>query len=186
MCAIEGLKELLDEKVAQYENPDFIDADPISVPHLFSSREDIEIAALLAATIAWGNRKAIVSSAHKMIQRLGNAPYDFIMTASEDDISDLNTFVYRTFQKDDLPSVVRALRSIYQNAEAQHIDRPLESLFSPRENETIKDGIIRFRAAMLPNMASRSHKHLADVAHGAAGKRLNMFLRWMVRSSARG
>ncbi len=182
MLSANDVKALLDDKARQYESPNFIVEDPISVPHLFSRRSDIEIAGLLAATIAWGNRKAIVRSARQMISLLGECPTDFVLNASETDIARLDTFVYRTFQQDDLPGIVCALRSIY----SREAEDALESIFAPRFGETIKDGIARFRDAMLPSLSQRTFKHIADVRKGAAAKRLNMFLRWMVRSSARG
>ncbi len=176
------LKSLLDEKVDQYERPDFIAPDPISIPHRYSRRQDIEITGLLASTIAWGNRKAIVKSAGAMADMLGADPFDFVMSANEEQIDRLSSFVYRTFQKDDLPSMVRALRSIY-SLDPEH---GLERLFAPREGETLREGLIRFREAMLPNIADRTRKHIADAGKGAAAKRLCMFLRWMVRPSNRG
>lgn len=176
------LKSLLDEKVDQYERPDFIAPDPISIPHRYSRRQDIEITGLLASTIAWGNRKAIVKSAGAMADMLGADPFDFVMSANEEQIGRLSSFVYRTFQKDDLPSMVRALRSIY-SLDPEH---GLERLFAPREGETLREGLIRFREAMLPNIADRTRKHIADAGKGAAAKRLCMFLRWMVRPSKRG
>lgn len=176
------LKSLLDEKVDQYERPDFIALDPISIPHRYSRRQDIEITGLLASTIAWGNRKAIVKSAGAMADMLGADPFDFVMSANEEQIERLGSFVYRTFQKDDLPSMVRGLRSIY----SLDPERGLERLFAPREGETLREGLIRFREAMLPNIADRTRKHIADAGKGAAAKRLCMFLRWMVRPSNRG
>ncbi len=176
------LQSLLDEKVDQYERPDFIAPDPISIPHRYSRRQDIEITGLLASTIAWGNRKAIVKSAGAMADMLGADPFDFVMSANEEQIDRLSSFVYRTFQKDDLPSMVRGLRSIY-SLDPEH---GLERLFAPREDETLREGLIRFREAMLPNIAVRTRKHIADAGKGAAAKRLCMFLRWMVRSSNRG
>ena len=176
------LQSLLDEKVDQYERPDFIAPDPISIPHRYSRRQDIEITGLLASTIAWGNRKAIVKSAGAMADMLGADPFDFVMSANEEQIDRLSSFVYRTFQKDDLPSMVRALRSIY-SLDPEH---GLERLFAPREGETLREGLIRFREAMLPNIADRTRKHIADAGKGAAAKRLCMFLRWMVRPSNRG
>lgn len=176
------LQSLLDEKVDQYERPDFIAPDPISIPHRYSRRQDIEITGLLASTIAWGNRKAIVKSAGAMADMLGADPFDFVMSANEEQIDRLSSFVYRTFQKDDLPSMVRALRSIY-SLDPEH---GLERLFAPREGETLREGLIRFKEAMLPNIADRTRKHIADAGKGAAAKRLCMFLRWMVRPSNRG
>ncbi len=176
------LKELLDRKVEQYERPEFIAPDPISIPHRYSRRQDIEITGLLASTIAWGNRKAIVRSAGEMADRLGADPYDFIMSADEGQVERLGDFVYRTFQKEDLPSMVRGLRAIY----AADPEQGLERLFTPRAGETLRDGLIRFREAMLPHIAARTRKHIADASRGAASKRLCMFARWMARPSARG
>lgn len=176
------LKELLDAKVDLYERPDFIPADPISIPHRYSRRQDIEVAGLLAATIAWGNRKAIVSKANQMADRLGSDPFDFVMCASDSQIDALSSFVYRTFQKEDLPSMVRGLRRAYSLAPSLS----LEDLFLPSDGETLRDGIARFREAMTPAMAQRSLKHIPNPSSGSAAKRLCMFLRWMVRPSARG
>lgn len=177
-----NLKELLDMKVEQYERPEFIEPDPISIPHRYSRREDIEITGFIAATIAWGNRKAIVKSAGQMADMLGEDPYDFIMSASEADIDRLSSFVYRTFQKEDLPSVVRGLRAVY----AADPVGGMEALVAPREGETLREGFVRLREAMLPHMAERTRKHIADAGRGAAAKRLCMFTRWMSRPSARG
>ena len=176
------LKELLDAKVDLYERPDFIPADPISIPHRYSRRQDIEVAGLLAATIAWGNRKAIVSKANQMADRLGSDPFDFVMSASDSQIDALSSFVYRTFQKEDLPSMVRGLRRAYSLSPSLS----LEDLFLPSDGESLRDGIARFRDAMTPDMAQRSLKHIPNPASGSAAKRICMFLRWMVRSSARG
>ena len=176
------LKELLDRKVDQYERPDFIEADPISIPHRYTRRQDIEITGLLASTIAWGNRKAIVKSAGEMADRLGADPYDFVMSATESQVESLSDFVYRTFQKDDLPSMIRGLRQIY----SADSEQGMEKVFAPHEGETLREGIIRFREAMLPHIAERTRKHIADAGKGAAAKRLCMFARWMVRPSARG
>lgn len=176
------LKELLDAKVDLYERPDFIPADPISIPHRYSRRQDIEVAGLLAATIAWGNRKAIVSKANQMADRLGSDPFDFVMSASDSQIDALSSFVYRTFQKEDLPSMVRGLRRAYSLSPSLS----LEDLFLPSDGESLRDGIARFRDAMTPDMAQRSLKHIPNPASGSAAKRICMFLRWMVRSFARG
>ncbi|MBQ3634894.1 MAG: TIGR02757 family protein [Bacteroidales bacterium] len=179
---MEQLKELLDEKVRQYERPEFIEGDPISIPHRYERRSDIEVAGLLSATIAWGNRKSIVKSCGQMMDMLGESPSGFVMEASEAEIEKLSSFVYRTFQKDDLPSFVRGLRRVYSVGG----ETAMEDLFAPRVGESIREGIARFRAVMVSAMSERSRKHIADVSKGAAGKRMNMFLRWMVRSSARG
>lgn len=178
----DNLRAFLDQKVLEFEHPDFIAPDPISIPHRYSLRQDIEVTGLLAATIAWGNRKAIVAKAGEMADRLGADPYDFVMSASESQIEALGSFVYRTFQQEDLPGMVRGLRAIYTS----NPEGGLEELFAPRNGETLREGMVRFREAMVPHLAHRTHKHIANVAQGAAGKRLCMFLRWMVRSAARG
>ena len=178
------LASLLNEKVDEYERPEFIGPDPISIPHRYSRRQDIEIAGVLSSTIAWGNRRSIVQSGERMMEMLGDSPYDFVMTASDKDIERLSGFVYRTFQQSDLPGFIRGLRGIYSSWEGEDA---LERLFVRRKGETdLRPGLIRFRSAMIAKMEPRSHKHIADVSRGAAAKRLCMFLSWMVRSSARG
>lgn len=173
------LKDFLDEKACFYETPVFVELDPISIPHRFSRKEDIEIAGMLAATISWGNRAAILKSAHVMMDLLDNSPADFVTNATAADIAQLSRFVYRTFQADDLCGMVRGLQNIYANG-------GLEAIFTPRQGETVKHGIARYRAAMVPFLSERTYKHLADVERGSAAKRINMFLRWMVRPSQRG
>lgn len=168
------LKDFLDAKVAEYQTPVFISEDPVSIPHRFSNKEDIEMAGILAATIAWGNRRAILKSCDVMMDMLCNSPYDFVMNASDGELKALERFVYRTFQQDDLPGMIRGLRAIYAGG-------GLESLMTPKANEGIRDVLGNFRNAMLPHISPRTVKHIADVSRGAAGKRLNMFLRWMVR-----
>lgn len=117
-----------------------------------------------------------------MTDRLGSDPFDFVMSASDSQIDALSSFVYRTFQKEDLPSMVRGLRRAYSLSPSLS----LEDLFLPSDGESLRDGIARFRDAMTPAMAQRSLKHIPNPASGSAAKRICMFLRWMVRSSARG
>src|ERR1700709_27273 len=101
------LKGFLDEKVELYNKPDFIDSDPVQIPHLFSLKEDIEIAGFLSATIAWGNRKMIIRNSHKMMDLLGNAPYDFVMSHSQNDLERLENFVHRTFNGGDFSTFIK-------------------------------------------------------------------------------
>ncbi|MBP5420684.1 MAG: TIGR02757 family protein [Bacteroidales bacterium] len=176
----EELKFLLDEKAFQYQTPAFIEADPISIPHRYSRKEDIEIAGILAATIAWGNRKAIVKNATAMMLLIDDAPYEFVTEAQPSDFARLQTFVYRTFQQDDLAGMVRGLRDIYANHGG------LESVLTPRDGENVGDAFARFRRLMLPHLSERTYKHIANYEAGAACKRLNMYLRWMVRSAQGG
>ena len=109
------LKLFLDEKVILYNNPKFIDSDPIQIPHLFTLKEDIEIAGFLVATIAWGNRKSIINNGHRLMEIMGNSPYDFVMDFSEKNAESLSPFVHRTFNNEDLFYFLKALQNIYKN-----------------------------------------------------------------------
>ncbi len=172
------LKEFLDFKAEEYENPNFIDLDPVSIPHRFTNKEDIEIAGLLSATIAWGNRKSILSNAAKIMAIMGQSPYDYVCYYNTGDFARLKGFVHRTFNADDLDFFIRALQNIYL------YQGGLEQAFSgPRA----KEAIIHFRDAMLkvPHLP-RSEKHLSNPLKNSAAKRLNMFLRWMVRPADKG
>lgn len=169
------LADFLNEKVLQYQTSAFIDCDPVSIPHQFSRREDIEVAGFLTATISWGNRAAILKSANTLMQMLDYAPHQFVMNASEQEIETLQKFYYRTFNGIDVVSFIRALRPIYREG-------GMERLFVPSgQGASLRHGIANFRQHMIVQMPTRSLKHLSDVAKGSSGKRLNMFLRWMVR-----
>ncbi|WGH75595.1 TIGR02757 family protein [Tenacibaculum tangerinum] len=176
------LKEFLDEKVQQYNNPDFIESDPIQIPHQFSLKEDIEIAGFLAATIAWGNRKMIINNAHKMMDLMGNSPYDFVMNHSEDDLTHFNGFVHRTFNAEDFSFFIRSLKNIYQNHGG------LENVLLPKNNaDNYQLAIHNFKKIFfeIPHQP-RTLKHVSDPLKGSASKRINMFLRWMVRDNSTG
>ena len=177
--SLSEVKEILNEKVLEYEQPSFIESDPISIPHRFELKEDIEISGFLTALIAWGNRKAILKSCNIMMNMLGNEPYNFVVSASDAEIAQLSKFVYRTFQGEDLPQMVHALRYVYQND-------GLEKLMTPVNGENIHSMLIRFYSTLLPFLNQHARKHIANVAKNSAGKRLNMYLRWMVRSNERG
>jgi len=171
------LNAFLDEKAALYNHPRFIETDPIQVPHQFILKEDIEIAAFLTATIAWGNRKSIIKNATKMMQFMGNTPYDFVMTHSEDQLNSLQHFVHRTFNGVDLMYFVESLKHLYEKHQG------LEAAFSLHaEKEDLQQCISTFKSLFfeLPH-PKRTTKHVSDPAKGSAAKRLNMFLRWMVR-----
>jgi uncharacterized protein (TIGR02757 family) len=109
------LKEFLDQKVSVYNNPNFIESDPIQIPHLFSLKEDIEIAGFLVASIAWGNRKSIINNGHKLMEMMGNSPYDFVINFSEKESDSLSNFVHRTFNNGDLVYFLKSLQNIYKN-----------------------------------------------------------------------
>lgn len=181
MTSIE-LKEFLDEKVVQYNNLTFIESDPIQVPHSFNLKEDIEISAFLTATIAWGNRKMIISNAKKMMELLGNSPYDFVLNHKPQNLNVLSNFVHRTFNSTDLQYFIKSLKNIYLNYNG------LEHLFSIHcaANST-QNAIHNFKKVFfeLPHQ-QRIEKHLPDPLNGSAAKRINMFLRWMVRNDNAG
>ena len=176
------IKAFLEEKVQQYESFDFIEVDPILIPHQFSQKEDIEISGFLAATIAWGNRKSIINNAQKMMALMDQAPYDFIINHKEDDLERFEGFVHRTFNADDLRYFVKALRYIYQEHQG------LEQLFTRYATaQSLQRAIHQFKQVFfsLPHQ-QRTQKHVSDPLKGSAAKRLNMYLRWMVRSNKNG
>ncbi len=176
------LKEFLDSKVIQYNKYDFIESDPISIPHQFSLKEDIEIAGFLAATIAWGNRKSIIKNANKMMDYLGNSPYDFVLNHSDSHLEPLDDFVHRTFNGLDFKSFIRSLKYIYTKHGG------LESVFStPSNNGALQHHISKFKSIFFEiDHLSRTEKHVSDPLKGSAAKRINMFLRWMVRKDNSG
>lgn len=174
------LKEFLDEKVALYLKPNFISEDPISIPHQFTKKEDIEIAAFLSATIAWGRRPMILKNAAKMIQIMDHSPHDFILNASNTEILKSLDFCHRTFQGIDFQTFIYALRNIYQNHNG------LEACFYT-EKEDMSEGISNFKQTFFSiEHLQRTQKHVSDPLKGSASKRLIMFLRWMVRPNNKG
>ena len=176
------LKEFLDEKVDLYNRPSFIVDDPISIPHLFTLKEDIEIAGFLAATIAWGNRKMILKNANRMMELLDDSPYEFIMYSSEEEMDSVDRFVHRTFNSTDLIFFLKALQHIYRNKGG------LETIFNANKtSDSLQPAIHEFHKIFfeLPHQ-KRTEKHVSDPFKGSAAKKLNMFLRWMIRSDDRG
>ena len=170
------LKEFLIFKSDFYEHPNFIETDPIQIPKKFSQKEDIEIAAFLIAMIAWGNRQSIIKSGEKLVRIMGNSPHDFIM--NHDPTKDYD-FVHRTFNSTDLAYFFRALKYCYQNG-------GLEKQFQFSDSN-LKNRIIYFRSNFLSfTCENRTTKHISNPELGSAAKRLVMFLRWMVRSNAKG
>lgn len=176
------IKIFLEEKALQYESLDFIGADPIQIPHQFSQKEDIEISGFLAATIAWGNRKSIINNAQKMMQLMDNAPFDFIMNHQHNDLDRFEGFVHRTFNADDLRYFIKALHHIYLDHQG------LEQIFAHHAGKTsMQPAIHAFKRIFfsLPH-EKRTQKHVSDPLKGSAAKRINMYLRWMVRSNHKG
>ncbi|UKN02371.1 TIGR02757 family protein [Paracrocinitomix mangrovi] len=171
------IKAFLEEKVIAFNHEAFIENDPIIIPHQFEQKEDIEIIGFIVATIAWGNRASIIKNGYKLMEIMGNQPYEFIKSynQSPDDL----TFVHRTFNNVDLDFFFRSLQNIYLNKGG------LESVFS--SNLNAKESIMHFREVFLevPH-EKRSEKHLANPEKGSSAKRINMFLRWMVRNDKKG
>ncbi|MDK2910172.1 MAG: hypothetical protein PWR20_1739 [Bacteroidales bacterium] len=175
-------KEWFDELVNKYNVPGFIENDPVIIPHKFSRKEDIEISGFFAAILAWGNRLTIVRKSCELIQRMDNAPADFIMDKDERKYKAFATFVHRTFNGDDIIFLARGLQKIYCEMGG------LEAIISPRnEEKTTAQGISRFRRKMISQAyLSRHIRLLPDPTKGSAAKRLNMFLRWMIRKDSKG
>ena len=179
---IPDLKAFLNEKVLKYNQPFFIETDPVQVPKFFSGKENIEIAAFLTATIAWGNRQSIIRNAKKLMLLMGNEPYDFVINHSVNDLKILEKFVHRTFNGADCIYFVSSLKNIYQSHGG------LQSVFEngfQKENK-VKSALSEFHKVFFEIGGERSRKHVSNVEKGASAKRLNMFLRWMVRSDKSG
>ncbi|MEI6750697.1 MAG: TIGR02757 family protein [Bacteroidota bacterium] len=178
------LFDFLEAKADQYNNTNFIESDPISIPHLFQLKEDIEISAFLTTTIAWGQRKTIISNARRLMLLMDNCPYNFITDAAPSDLKSFSSFVHRTFSSEDVVFFIKSLQNIYRNHGG------LENIFTQAiglSGGDAKDGLKEFRQVFL-SIPYPQHvgRHLADVSAGSAAKRLNMFLRWMVRNDKRG
>lgn len=177
------LKELLDGLFDRYDNIDFIEDDPVSVPHMFTGREDIEIAGLLASTIAWGNRKAIVRSGHRMMEFMGGEPYEFTMNASAEELRMLERFVHRTFNGRDFADFVVAMRRLY--AERGGIGGFFEERYVATGDLRVALSDFRREFFAAPHNP-HCEKHISSIDRKASCKRLNMYLRWMVRDDGRG
>jgi len=176
------LKTLLDEKVDKYNTPDFIPNDPISIPHLFSTKQDIEIAGFFAATFAWGQRKTIINKCKELLKMMDNAPYNFVLHHKENDLKPLLKFKHRTFNATDLLYFIEFLKTYYSNNES------LESAFITTDKIfSMKTSLTQFHNTFfdLPDAPSRTKKHVSTPTRNSACKRLNMFLRWMVRDDDR-
>lgn len=177
------LYDLLEALYDKYDRPDFIEADPVSVPHRFSQREDREIAGFLAATIAWGNRRSIVRNGCRMMQYMDNAPAAFVRDASERELAALGGFAHRTFNGGDFRDFVLAIRALCLRYGG--IGSFFESRYALHKDMTRVLDDFR-RAFFRTEHAPRCEKHISSVERGAACKRLNMYLRWMVRRDGRG
>ncbi len=177
----EELKDYLDFKADQYNNPNFIESDPIQIPHRYKVKEDIEISGFLASTIAWGNRKMIINSATKMMDAMGNNPYDFVMNATNNQIDAIDNIVHRTFNSEDFRYFIKSLRNIYANHGG------LENVFAANNSINLQNRISAFKKIFFEiDHPLRTTKHISDPLKGSSSKRINMFLRWVSRNDGKG
>ncbi len=176
------LKEFLDIKVRQYNNVKFIESDPIQIPHQFSLKEDIEISAFLTATIAWGKRKMIIDNANKIMSFMGNSPYDFVMHHNSNQLDKINGSIHRTFNGIDFQYFIKSFKNIYQNHSG------LEAVFAKNaELNSLQKSIHHFKQIFFVlDHPIRTQKHISDPLKNSAAKRINMFLRWMIRNDNTG
>jgi len=178
----EELKVFLDEKAALYNRPAFIELDPISIPHRYTGKGDIEIAGFLAATIAWGNRKMILKSSARMMEILEDSPFEFIVNSSDCELDQAVRFVHRTFNSVDLAYFLQALRHIYRNKGG------LEKIFETHKtSDSLQPAIHELHRIFfeLPH-ERRTERHVSDPFKGSAAKKINMYLRWMIRKDNKG
>ncbi|WP_443939334.1 TIGR02757 family protein [Pedobacter sp. MW01-1-1] len=206
-----SLKNFLDAKVEQYNRPDFIANDPICIPHLFTRKQDIEIAGFFAAILAWGQRKTIINKCNELLKRMDHAPYDFVLNHSDQELKQLLNFKHRTFNDTDLLYFISFFKAHYTRFDS------LEAAFVPQSevflsaymesgsadcsllsasdvcmssnlNFTLETALNHFRAYFfsLEDYPSRTKKHISSPAKKSTCKRLNMFLRWMVRKDTHG
>ncbi|MGF1636463.1 MAG: TIGR02757 family protein [Cyclobacteriaceae bacterium] len=182
--SIEALRAYLDAQVEIYNCPEFIEKDPIIIPHAYSRKEDIEISALMAATLAWGQRTTIIAKCRSFFAMMDNQPYDFIMNHSENDLKPFEQFKHRTFNATDALYYIYFLKYVYNRYKS------LEELFSTgvAASENIGSGLQRFRDEFtsLEVFPHRSGKHVSSPDSKSACKRLCMYLRWMARKDNRG
>jgi uncharacterized protein (TIGR02757 family) len=177
------IKDLLNQKAEKYNHTDFIETDPIQIPHLFSDNNDIEISAFLASTIAWGQRATIIKNMQRLISLMDNAPYEFVMNSSEKDLDRLKYFKHRTFNGDDCKFFIKSLKNIYKKHNGLGV--LIQNIYVEQKN--IFNSLIQFREIFFEiEHPARTQKHFSNVLKGASAKRLNMFLRWMVRKDNKG
>ena len=180
-----AIKVLLDRALENYAHAGFIDADPIQIPHRFTLKQDIEIAGLFAALFAWGQRKTIIAKCTELMQRMDNAPYDFVLNHSSNELKSLESFVHRTFNGTDLLYTIDFLQRNYTQFES------LEEAFVPSKKYKDSDtgeALRNFHSHFTNSeyFPKRTEKHIASPAKGSSCKRLNMYLRWMCRTNAEG
>ncbi len=172
------ISEFLEEKYLQYNTSDFIEDDPVKIPHGYSTIKDIEIAGLFAAILAWGNRKSIIKNAYSILERMDNAPHDFVLNHNADDLKVFEGFKHRTFNSIDATTFIKSLKSIY----TKHGSLGIYFQQSFENHPTQAHVLSQFKTDFFENaFAERSTKHLPDPLKGSAAKRMCMYFRWMVR-----
>ena len=177
------LLHFLEEKHLQYNNPSFIESDPISIPHSFTTGRDREVSGFLAAAISWGRRDLILRSSRRLLEMMDMNPYEYVMSATDKDLQRLNGFVHRTFNGSDCISFMKGLRKVYSSYPSME-DVIVQGMGDAR---SLVSGLSDLRSLFFSDHhEKRTEKHFADVMSGSAGKRLFMFLRWMVRNDGRG
>ena len=179
---LKALREFLDEKAIQYNTPGFIELDPVQIPHMYSEKEDIEISGFLTAIISWGNRNSIINNAKRMMRLMGNSPYDFIINHKDKHLKEIDGFVHRTFNSTDLITFLEALKNLYKNRNG------LEGIFTEyKTTDSIQPAIHKLKNEFftVPHL-ERTRKHLPDPLTGSAAKKINMYLRWMIRKDNAG
>lgn len=179
------LKEFLDRKVLEYNTPGFIELDPVSIPHRFSKRQDIEIAGFFAAILAWGQRKTIINKCGVLLEMMDNSPHDFMIHHSEEDLKVFLNFKHRTFNDIDTLYFIHFFSWFYKKHDS--LEKAFTIGWSP-EIEVMDVLLTNFHHFFfqLPEAPNRTKKHIATPARNSACKRLNMFLRWMVRNDSNG
>jgi uncharacterized protein (TIGR02757 family) len=177
------LKDFLDSRVERYNQLSFIENDPISIPHMFSSEDNIAISGFLTAIISWGQRKQIIKNATQLMALLDNDPYGFIQSCGKKDLARFSHYYYRTFNNQDCIYFIKRLHDLY--ASGENLQILFEGQF--RKTSSIKDTITGFRELFFRDIdPQRTGKHLSNPSKGSSAKRLNMFLRWMVRQDDKG
>ena len=175
------LRIFLDKKVKEFNRPSFIQNDPVSIPHSFSQKQDIEIAGFFAAVFSWGNRTTIINKSKDLLKRMDKAPYQFIQQHSTNDLKKLKGFKHRTFNDDDLFYFISFFQRHYLENDS------LETAFFPSSKMTVENGLNYFKNYFFSSEHfKRTEKHISSPEQRSACKRLNMFLRWMVRNDNKG
>ncbi len=177
-----NVKALLDDAYDRLARPEFIIDDPIHIPRSFNDRKDAELIGFLTATIAWGQRKTIIANAQQMVRLMDEAPHDFVMNATDQDLSRLDRFVHRTFNGIDARHFIRGLRHLNMAHGGME-----QAFLINGELGDMSTAIARLKQRFFePTHQPRTEKHVADPSKGSNAKRINMFLRWMVRPADRG